>query len=124
VWRALLVGLGGFIGSVGRYWIGGWVQGVSGSTFPFGTLAINVGGSFLIGLIVTAAVERGMLHPDVRLALAVGVCGGFTTMSTFSFETVTLLQRGLVGLALGNVLLTLAICMAAVWAGMVLARVL
>jgi CrcB protein len=124
VWRALLIGMGGFVGSVARYWIGGWVQSLSPAEFPFGTLAVNVSGSFLLGVILTLAFERGVVHPDVRLMLAVGFCGGYTTMSSFSYETFALLQRGLIVPALWNVGFTLLLCMAAVWMGAVAARVL
>lgn len=122
MWRALLVGIGGFLGSLARYWMGGWVQALRDGDFPHGTLAVNALGSFVLGVIVTLAFERGMLDPDVRLFLGVGVCGGFTTMSTFSYETVALLQRGLVGMAFLNAGLTLTACFGAVWAGMIAAR--
>ncbi len=100
------------------------VQHWSGSELPFGTLAVNVLGSFVLGLVLTLSIERGLLNPDVRLTLAVGLCGGFTTMSTFSFETYALLQRGLLAAAAWNVATTLLFCIGAVWVGVVTARVL
>jgi CrcB protein len=124
VWRALLVGIGGFAGSVGRYWLAGGVQRLTDLDFPAGTLAVNVAGSLLLGVLMTASIERGLLDPDLRLLVAVGFCGGFTTMSTFSFETFSLVEKGLTGLAFGNVALTLLSCLASVWAGSVLVRLL
>jgi CrcB protein len=124
VWRTLLVGVGGLIGTVGRYWLGGWVQVLSNAEFPFGTLAVNVLGSFVLGVILTLSLERGIGHPDLRLFLAVGVCGGFTTMSTFSYETLVLLQRGLIAAALANAAGTVALCVGAVWMGALAARIL
>ena len=86
----LLVGLGGFIGAILRYWISGWVQ--SGFvTFPVGTLAVNFLGSLVLSLIMYASQYRGLLGEEARIFLAIGVLGSFTTMSTFSFESMKLL---------------------------------
>lgn len=122
--RALLVGLGGFIGSVARYWVSGFVQGLSGPTFPFGTFAVNVLGGFLLGLIASLSLERGLIAPDLRLLLTVGMCGGFTTMSTFSYETVELMRDGELLASLYNVTGTVVACCVAVWLGGLTARVL
>jgi CrcB protein len=122
--RTALVALGGLVGSVARYWLAGLVQRLAGSHVPLGTLAVNVLGSFLLGLVMMLSLERGVLGPSTRLFLAVGVCGGFTTMSTFSFETMALLRDGEGALALGNVLVTVLACGVAVWLGQVAARVL
>jgi CrcB protein len=124
MWRALLVGLGGFIGSVARYWVSGLVQGITGPTFPFGTLAVNVLGSFMLGLVLSLSLERGLIAPDLRLLLTVGVCGGFTTMSTFSYETVELMRDGELLASVWNVTGTVVTCYAAVWLGGLAARVL
>jgi CrcB protein len=117
VYRTLLVAVGGLVGSVARYWMAGWVQNLNGSEFPFGTLAVNVLGSFILGLVMTLALERGLLSADVRILLGTGFCGGFTTMSTFSYETMALLQYGGPSDALSNLALTLAACLASVWLG-------
>ncbi len=123
--RTTLVAVGGLIGSVLRYWLAGIVQGANdGAAFPAGTLAVNVAGSFLIGLVMTLSLERGLVNDDVRILLTTGFCGGFTTMSTFSYETIALLRDGEMLLALGNVGATLAACFAAVWVASVLARLL
>jgi len=120
--RALLVGVGGLVGSLCRYWLAGFVQQLYGSEFPWGTLAVNVLGSFVIGLVFAMSVDRGLINADVRLLLTTGFCGGFTTMSTFSFETVALLRDGSTVAALGNIGGTLLSCLGAVWLGDLTAR--
>ncbi len=115
----LLVGLGGFIGAILRYWISGWIQ--SGFvTFPFGTLGVNFLGSLLLALIMYASEYRGLFGEEARVFLTIGVLGSFTTMSTFSFESMKLLEQSehmLFGLNLaGSVLL----CLLAVYLGKIL----
>ena len=122
--RALLVGVGGFIGSVARYWLAGTVQRLDGTLFPLGTLAVNTLGSFLIGFVLVLSLERGLIDPNWRLFLAVGVLGGFTTMSTFSFETLALVRDASLGAACLNIGTTLTGCLAAVWLGESAARLL
>jgi CrcB protein len=122
--RTVLVGLGGFIGSIARYWISGLVQSLAGPTFPFGTLVVNIVGGFVLGAVLVLSLERALIGPDLRLLLAVGVCGGFTTMSTFSYETVELIRDGELLASFWNVALTIFACCAAVWLGGVTARVL
>ncbi len=124
MWRVLLVGLGGMVGSIARYLVTGRVQVLIDSPFPVGTMVVNVAGSFALGLILALSLERGMLGVDLRLLLAVGFCGGFTTMSTFSFEALSLLQQGLTGLALGYVAATLGVCLLATWCGIAAGRAL
>lgn len=89
---ALLVALGGGIGSAARYLVGGWFAGRFGPAFPYGTFVINVTGSFIIGLVLAFAQERVSLSPYWRLFFAVGFVGGYTTFSTFEYESVRLLQ--------------------------------
>lgn len=120
--RVLLVGAGGFVGSIARYWIAGMVQRLGDTEFPAGTLAVNVLGSFLIGLVLSLSLERGVLGANARLFLAVGVLGGFTTMSTFSYETLALLRDGSLPLALWNATATLGVCITAVWIGALVGR--
>jgi CrcB protein len=122
--HAALVALGGLVGSVARYWLAGLVQNLADSGFPSGTLAVNVAGSFVIGLVMALSLERGLIDDDLRILLATGFCGGFTTMSTFSYETLFLVRDGERLLALGNVGLTLAACFGATWIGAVVARLL
>jgi CrcB protein len=94
VLAVLLVALGGGIGSVARYLVSGWFASRFGPAFPYGTLVINVTGSFIIGLFLAFAQERVSLSPYWRLFFAVGVVGGYTTFSTFEYEFVRLLQEG------------------------------
>ena len=124
MWRTFLVAVGGVVGAVGRYWLAGVVQQLTGRDFPMGTLIVNLVGSFVVGLVMTLSLERGLIDADLRILLAVGVCGGFTTMSTFSFETLALLGDGQGMLAVANVGVTLIGCLAAVWFGTVMARIL
>jgi len=88
----LLVGVGGFFGAIFRYWISGWIQ--SGFvTFPAGTLAVNFLGSFLLALLIYASEHRGLCGEETRVFLSIGVLGSFTTMSTFSYESMELLEK-------------------------------
>jgi CrcB protein len=120
----VLVAIGGLVGSVVRYWLSGIVQSFAGAGFPFGTLAVNVSGSLVVGLVMTLSLDRGLLNDHLRILLATGFCGGFTTMSTFSYETLALLRDGEQLLALGNLGATFAACVGAVWVGSLLARLL
>ena len=96
----LWVGLGGAIGSIGRWWLSGVAQRLSGGTFPWGTLAVNALGSVAVGLIAAWALERALVPPAARLFLITGVLGGFTTFSAFSYETLALLRDGQWGAAI------------------------
>lgn len=90
----LLVALGGGIGSAARYLVGGWFATRSGVIFPYGTLVVNVTGSFIIGFFLAFAQERLWLGPYWRLFFAIGFVGGYTTFSTFEYETIRLVQDG------------------------------
>jgi CrcB protein len=90
----LYIALGSAIGGVSRYLLGGLIQRWLDTTFPVGTLLVNVSGSFLLGAILRYAIETPTLSPEVRALLTVGFCGGYTTFSTFSYETVALLEDG------------------------------
>jgi CrcB protein len=119
--RALLVGLGGAAGSMLRFWASGLAQNAAAGTgvggFPVGTLAVNVTGCVLIGVLAELADERGYLSPDARALLVVGFLGGFTTFSAFANETVTAWRAGAVTIAAVNVVLSVALCVAGVVAG-------
>ena len=113
----LLVGSGGFLGSVLRYWLSGLAQGFSPrGEFPFGTLVVNVIGSLVIGTLAALAETRG-LGDGARLFLVVGVLGGFTTFSAFANETVQVFRAGYALAAGVNVVASVVGCLAAVWAG-------
>jgi len=119
----LLVGIGSFIGGNARYVLAKWVGGVIDARFPLGTFIINVGGSFLLGLIGGFLAEHALSHGDeVRLALGVGFCGGFTTFSTFAYETNALFEDGVWLTAVANMLLSLFAGLVAVRFGLVAAR--
>ncbi|MDH3734743.1 MAG: fluoride efflux transporter CrcB [Gemmatimonadota bacterium] len=116
--RVLLVGLGGFVGSAGRYLIAlGMSRWWPAVGLQFATLAVNVAGCFLIGLLTTFADARGIVSPEVRGLMFVGVLGGFTTFSTFALETLELGRSGATVVAAANVLFHIVGCLAAVWLG-------
>jgi fluoride exporter len=121
VTRVLLVALGGAIGASSRYLLGMWIQTRVGSDFPWGTFVINVTGSFLIG-IVLGLVNAGTFSAEARLFLAVGVLGGYTTFSTFSYETLELLADGNIQAFLFNAIGQLVAGLLAVYLGIVLSR--
>jgi CrcB protein len=100
----------------------GAVQQLNGSEFPIGTLAVNIAGSFVLGLIMVLSIERGLINADLRILLATGFCGGFTTMSTFSYESVALLRDGTTTFALYNLAATIIGCWGAVWLAGVFTR--
>jgi CrcB protein len=119
----LIVGLGGFVGSVSRYALSGLVQRLAPSDlFPYGTLAVNVAGCLAIGLLHGMMETRMLLGPEARLFLFIGVLGGFTTFSTFGYESFALLRDAEAVRAGANVLLHVVLGLAAVWLGDGLAR--
>ncbi len=120
----LAVAAGGALGSLARFWLAAIMTMLTGPRFPWGTLLINVLGSFIIGLVagLTAVPARIGMHPDVRVFLMVGICGGFTTFSAFSLQTLELLQSGEVASALGYMSGSVLFCLIAVWAGWLLGR--
>jgi CrcB protein len=120
------VALGGALGSVARYGCSLLVAGWIGETFPWGTLAINVIGSFVIGFfgILTGPDGRFLVAPDLRQFVMVGVCGGYTTFSSFSLQTLNLLRDGDVLRAGANVVGSVVLCLLAVWLGAVAAGAL
>ena len=116
--KVLLAGIGGFIGSVLRYLVSGWAQQISQiSGFPVGTLTVNVIGCLVIGLLGYLADMRSILSPELRLLLIVGVLGGFTTFSTFSSETMNLVQDGQGAMVALNLALHIFLGLGAVWLG-------
>ena len=109
----LYVALGGALGSVGRFWLNNFVTARAGDGFPWGTLLINVLGSFAIGIFATLPTTQD----TARKFLMAGICGGFTTFSAFSLQTLELTQRGDWLRAGGNIFLSVTICLLAVWLG-------
>lgn len=115
----LLVAAGGALGSVGRAWVGVIVARLLGMEFPWGTMIINIVGSAVIGVVAATAFlpSRSMVGPELRVFLMVGVCGGFTTFSSFSLQTFELLTEGRMAAALANVVLSVGLCILASAAG-------
>jgi CrcB protein len=119
----LLVFVGGGVGAVLRYELGGWVQGHAGAALPWGTFAVNALGCLAIGVLATAIDERQVGGPDLRAFLLPGVLGGFTTFSAFGLETWRLVEAGMPFAGLGNAVASVVVCVAAVAVGVVLGRV-
>lgn len=115
----LWVALGGAIGSMARFWLALGIAALTGPAFPWGTLLINVLGSFTIVYfgMMTGHVGPWMVPPDLRVFVMVGVCGGFTTFSSFSLQTLELLQAGEIGRALGYAVGSVVLCLIGAWAG-------
>lgn len=119
----LLVASGGALGSVARFALSRWVGGLVDTPFPLGTFVINVGGSFLLGVVGALVADRAVASADaVRLALGIGFLGGFTTFSTFEFETHALLLEGAWLIAAANMCLSLVLGLIAVRVGIVAAQ--
>jgi CrcB protein len=114
--------MGGALGSVGRYWLSGLVAERFGETFPWGTLIINVTGSFVIGIFAAFTDPEGrvLAAPGFRQFFMIGICGGFTTFSAFSLQTLRLAQDREWLYAGGNILLSVMLCLIAVWLGYLL----
>lgn len=121
--NVLLVATGGAIGAVLRYLLGGWIQGRLGPDFPWGTFIVNVSGSLLIGVVLGLAAQ-GALSGEARLFLAVGILGGYTTFSTFSYETLQLIEDGNLAGTLLNAVGQVAAGLIAVYVGVVISRAL
>ena len=120
--KYLAVAAGGALGAVLRYYLGGTLLGRAAAPFPTATFAINVSGSFALGLFLTLATERFNVSPHLRLAVAVGFVGAYTTFSTFEYETAKLVEDGDLTRAFLNVLLSVAAGLLAVWLGIFAAR--
>ena len=120
--RFLFICLGGAIGTGCRYLVSTWAAGALGADFPRGTFLVNVTGSFLIAVILELSLTTGAISQDVRLFLATGMMGGYTTYSSFNYETLRLAQGGALGLAALNLAITVAGCFAAGIAGLAAAR--
>lgn len=119
----LVIGLGGFFGAIARYLVDGVVsERTAASAFPFGTLVINVSGAFVLGLLATLAIERSVLPSDIRGPVMIGFLGAYTTFSTFTLETLRLMEAGSWVLAAGNVVGSVVLGLVAVAAGVALGR--
>jgi fluoride exporter len=118
----LAISIGAVFGANARFVIGQWVSDRLGSAFPYGTVLINVTGSFLVGIVLTAAAERAGAPWWIRPALAIGFLGSYTTFSTFSYETLGLVQNGSVALAAANVAGSVIASLLGVYLGTIVGR--
>jgi len=119
-----IVGLGGFFGSIARFWLGSYVTYRMGARFPYGTFIINISGSFLIGLIVTLLAERTHWSANLLYLIPIGFIGAYTTFSTFELEVFRSVRSGDVLLALLYVTVSVCLGFAAVWLGILSGRAL
>lgn len=118
----LYIGVGGFLGAISRYLFSGWIYRLIGTNFPHGTLFVNILGSFLLCWFVPMSLHAFDISPHLRAAISVGFCGAFTTFSTFSFETLSLLQDGRLFLAVINIFSNVGLCLLAGWLGLIFSR--
>lgn len=122
--QILAIAGGGALGALARFFVSNGVYRVLGRDFPWGTLGVNLLGSFAMGLLFVLLLERSLLAPELRAAVMIGFLGSFTTFSTFSLETLTLVEQGEMLSALANVVVSVVVCIAACWAGIAAARAL
>jgi len=120
--QILFVAVGGALGALARFGLSAWIHALWAPRFPAATLAINALGSFLIGVLWVLIAERGVLHPDWRSVAMVGFLGAFTTFSTFSLETVRLLEDGRTVEAFAYMLGSVLLCVGGAWCGIGFAR--
>lgn len=122
--QIIAIAVGGALGAVLRYWTSTGVYSLLGRSFPYGTLSVNVIGSLLMGVLSVVLIERIDLDPVWRAGLLIGFLGAFTTFSTFSFETLSLIEQGAMTKAGINMLLSVTACVGAVWVGLLVGRAL
>ena len=120
--QVLAIAGGGALGALARFYASAGIYRALGRDFPWGTLVVNVLGSFLMGLLFVLFLERLVTGPEVRSAVLVGFLGAFTTFSTFSMETLALIEQGALGKGLLNMLASVLLCVLACWLGVLLGR--
>ncbi|MCU7931395.1 MAG: fluoride efflux transporter CrcB [Candidatus Thiodiazotropha sp. (ex Codakia rugifera)] len=120
--QLIAIASGGAIGALFRFWVANGVYGLLGRGFPYGTLVVNVLGSLVMGFLYVLLLERTTVSPELRGALLIGFLGAFTTFSTFSIETINLLEQAELLKAGLNILLSVTACVMACWFGLVLGR--
>jgi len=120
--QVLAIATGGAVGALLRFWVSQSVYLLLGRGFPYGTLIVNVLGSFLMGLLYIYLLERSQIAPEWRAAILIGLLGAFTTFSTFSIETLNLFEQGEQLKALMNTVLSVVLCLFATWLGVIIGR--
>lgn len=118
----MYIAVGGALGSVMRYLVSIGIHSVLGRGFPYGTLTVNVLGSFMMGFLFIYLIERSSLGPEWRALILIGFLGAFTTFSTFSIETLNLIESGAMARAFTNILISVITCILATWLGVILGR--
>ncbi len=118
----LVIGIGGILGANARYWVTGWAAQRFGTVFPYGTFMINVSGAVFLGFLMAFLQDRAFIHPNYRLFFATGFCGAYTTFSTFTYESLVLIQNGSFLLAFVNLFASVGIGMMGVFLGFVLGK--
>jgi fluoride exporter len=120
--KYVMVGVGGCVGSILRFWLGSYIGGKMGTRFPYGTFVINITGSFLIGFILAVLTVKTQWNPNWRYLIPIGFLGGYTTFSSFEYETLRTFQDGQLGLGLLYVGLSVCVGFVAVWGGVMAGR--
>lgn len=118
----ILIAVFGALGCVARYYVSGWTYEKLGWGYPWGTLAVNMAGAFLIGLIMELGLKGAAIPATLRIGLTIGFLGGLTTFSTFSYETFRLLESGRILIAFSNVIVSVTACLLFTWLGIVVAK--
>jgi CrcB protein len=119
---AVAVALCGAAGCLSRYYLSGWVYGLLGRDFPYGTFVVNILGAFIIGFLMEFGIRSTIVPPTLRVGLTVGFLGGLTTFSTFSYEPFRLIEEGEIMVAFTNVALSVLVCLMFTWMGIFAAR--
>ena len=120
--RYLIVGLGGFLGAVARFWLGGVIYDWMGTRFPYGTFVVNCTGCFLLGVVMAILTERTHLSPNWRYFIPIGFIGGYTTFSSFEYETLMAMRDGALMAGFLNIGLSVGLGFLCVWVGMMCGR--
>ena len=120
--KYLMIGIGGCLGSILRFWLGSYIGSKMGTRFPYGTFVINITGSFLVGLVFAFLTVKTQWSPNWRYLIPIGFIGGYTTFSGFEYETLRTMQDGQIGLGLLYVAASVVVGFVAVWGGMVAGR--
>ncbi|MBN2809705.1 MAG: fluoride efflux transporter CrcB [Deltaproteobacteria bacterium] len=118
----LTIGCGGFFGAISRYLVSGWIYAIFGTAMPYGTLTVNLIGSLLLGITAQLMLAGNFLSASAGSFIGIGFLGAFTTFSTFSVQTLELLESGSPAKALLNIFLNLALCLAGAWVGLFIGR--